>query len=198
MQGGWVWSLFGELRSYMGKKKLIRINLQNPRDIFTPFLYSRIVWDFRGHFAQSLHFPGEEIVAIFGKSRIRFPDCVMTMRSVLLAQRIPVLHTVMCPHPFWGHHLSQFSSPPAWITVTMTLTNVWYFASGIHGMPSLLIPIPHTQLILQGHSKATSSKSRCWSDMFFPPTATFSTTPQPLMAGEAVGRLHLTLLVYIM
>ena len=108
----------------MGKKKLIRINLQNPRDSFTPFLYSRIVWDFRGHFAQSLHFPGEEIVAIFGKSRIRFPDCVMTMRSVLLAQRIPVLHTVMCPHPFWGHHLSQFSSPPAWITVTMTLTNV--------------------------------------------------------------------------
>ena len=83
-----------------GKKKLIRTNLQNPRDIFTPFLYPRIVWDFRGHFAQSLRFPGEEIVAVCGKSRIRFPARVMNMKSVLLAQRLPVLHAVTCPHPF--------------------------------------------------------------------------------------------------
>lgn len=92
--------MFGEPRSYMEKKKLIRTNLQNPRDIFTPFLYPRIVWDFRGHFAQSLHFPGEEIVAVCGKSRIRFPARVMNMKSVLLAQRLPVLHAVTCPHPF--------------------------------------------------------------------------------------------------
>lgn len=106
------------------KRKLIRTNLQNPRDIFTPFLYSRIVWDFRGHFAQSLRFPGEEIVAVFGKSRIRFLARVMNMKSVLLAQRLPVLHAVTCPHPFCGHPLSKLSSPPAWITVMVALTNV--------------------------------------------------------------------------
>lgn len=122
MGGGFDPCLGNQDPTWKKKTKLIRTNLQNPRDIFTPLLYSRIVWDFRGHFAQSLRFPGEEIVAIFGKSRIRFPDCVM--KSGLLAQRLPALHTVMCPHPFRGHPLSKLSSPPAWITVTVTLTNV--------------------------------------------------------------------------